>query len=222
MNLPPNQAHSGQAQPGRPLRRRLFLALAGGGFAFTAFCRPCSVQARPATATATAFVKSAGDRLVAIINQPGSITEKRPRLAGIIETAVDVDGVARFCLGRFWRSATPDQQAQYTKLFHNVLVNNITGKLGEYQGVTFTVNQTQEREETAIVTTTVERPGNAASKVDWVVSDASGALRVVDVIAEGTSLRLTQRSDYAAYLSRNGNSIQALIDAMRQQLAANG
>jgi phospholipid transport system substrate-binding protein len=211
-----------QAQPGRHLHRRLFLALAGGSFAFAAFCRPCDVQAQPAPASATAFVKSAGDRLVAVINSPGSIHEKQPRLAQIIETAVDVDGVAKFCLGRFWRNATPEQQKQYTTLFHSVLVNNITSKLGEYQGVVFTVNQAQAREETAIVATIVERPGNPPSKVEWVVSDESGAPKVVDVIAEGTSLRLTQRSDYAAYLSRNGNNIQALIDAMRQQIATNG
>ena len=45
---------------------------------------------------------------------------------------------------------------------------------------------------------------------------------MVDVIAEGTSLRLTQRSDYAAFLSHNNNNIQALIDAMKQQIASNG
>ena len=203
-------------------RRRLFLALAGGGFAFAAFCRPCAVLAQPAPASASALVKSAGERLVAVINAPGTIQDKQPRLVQIIESAVDVDGVAKFCLGRFWRSATPDQQKQYTTLFHTVLVNNITSKLGEYQGATFSVVQVQTREETAIVATTVERPGNPLSKVDWVVSDESGAPKVVDLIAEGTSLRLTQRSDYAAYLSRNSNNIQALINAMRQQLAANG
>jgi hypothetical protein len=30
------------------------------------------------------------------------------------------------------------------------------------------------------------------------------------------------RSDYASYLTRNNNSIKALIDAMRQQIAQNG
>ncbi len=211
---------SARLHPG--LHRRLFLGLAGGAFAFTALCRPCGLHAQPAPASATAFVKSAGDRLVAVINSPGTIQDKQPRLAQIIETAVDVDGVAKFCLGRFWRTATPEEQKQYTKLFHNVLVNNITSKLGEYQGVTFTVNQAQAREDTAIVTTTVVRPNNPPTKVDWVISDESGAPKVVDVIAEGTSLRLTQRSDYASYLSRNSNNIQALIDAMRQQIASNG
>jgi phospholipid transport system substrate-binding protein len=52
--------------------------------------------------------------------------------------------------------------------------------------------------------------------------DAEGPPMVIDVIAEGTSLRLTQRCDYASFLSRNGNNVQALIDALRQQAAAAG
>ena len=204
------------------LSRRLMLGLAGGAFVFTAICRPCGLRAQPAPASATAFVKSTGDRLVAVINAPGAIGGKQPQLAKIIEGAVDVDGVAKFCLGRFWRTATPEQQKQYTLLFHSVLVNNITGKLGEYQGVTFSVQQAQAREETTMVATIVERPGNPPTKVEWIISDESGSPRVVDVIAEGTSLRLTQRSDYAAFLSHNNNNIQALIDAMKQQIASNG
>ena len=204
------------------LSRRLMLGLAGGAFVFTAICRPCGLRAQPAPASATAFVKSTGDRLVAVINAPGAIGGKQPQLAKIIEGAVDVDGVAKFCLGRFWRTATPEQQKQYTLLFHSVLVNNITGKLGEYPGVTFSVQQAQAREETTMVATIVERPGNPPTKVEWIISDESGSPRVVDVIAEGTSLRLTQRSDYAAFLSHNNNNIQALIDAMKQQIASNG
>ena len=41
-------------------------------------------------------------------------------------------------------------------------------------------------------------------------------------MAEGTSLRLTQRQDYASYLSHNNDSIDALINAMRQQAAQAG
>jgi phospholipid transport system substrate-binding protein len=42
------------------------------------------------------------------------------------------------------------------------------------------------------------------------------------VIAEGTSLRLTQRQDYASYLTRNNNNVDALINAMQQQTARSG
>jgi phospholipid transport system substrate-binding protein len=181
---------------------------------------------RPALAQsagrASEFVKSIGDRLVGVVNGPGSSRDKREKLTQIVDSGVDVDGVARFCLGRFWRNASPEQQKRYTELFHQVLVNNITSKIGEYQGVRFTMGRAQQRDDNDVVSTVVERPNNPPTNVDWIISNASGSPKIVDVVAEGTSLRLTQRSDYASYLSRNNNSIDALINAMRQQVAQAG
>ena len=59
---------------------------------------------------AVTFVKSTSDQLVAIVNSAGSPAEKRRRLQEVLDATVDVDDIARFCLGRFWRIATPDQQ----------------------------------------------------------------------------------------------------------------
>jgi phospholipid transport system substrate-binding protein len=171
---------------------------------------------------ASAFVKTTGDRLVGVVNGAGSATEKRASLTQIIDNAVDVEGIARFCLGRFWKPASPDQQKRYVDLFHQVLVTNITSKLGEYQGVRFTVGKSVTREDEAVVSTTVERPNNPMTVVDWVVAQPASAPKIVDVVAEGTSLRLTQRSDYAAYLSRNNSNVDALITAMKQQIAQGG
>jgi phospholipid transport system substrate-binding protein len=171
---------------------------------------------------ASDFVKGIGDKLVAVVNGPGSDRDKRERLTQIIDSGVDVEGVARFCLGRFWRNATPEQQKRYMELFHQVLVNNITSKLGDYQGVRFTMGRSQQREDTDVVSTVVERPNNPPTNVDWIISSASGSPKIIDVVAEGTSLRLTQRSDYASYLSRNNNNIDALINAMSQQVAQAG
>jgi len=183
--------------------------------------------ARPALAQgvasgASAFVKSTGDQLVSVVNGPESEREKRTKLTQIIDNAVDVDGVARFCLGRFWRNASPEQQQRYTELFHQVLVNNITAKLGEYRGVRFTMGRAQQRDENAVVSTVVERPNNPPTNVDWIISNPASDPKIIDVVAEGTSLRLTQRQDYASYLNRNNNSIDALINAMRQQVAEAG
>ena len=135
------------------------------------------------------------------------------------QARVNVEAVARFCLGRFWRTASAPQQAEYTQLFRRWLIRSVTEKVGEYQGVTYTMGKAARREADVAVSTIVNRPGNAPNKVDWVV-DAEGPPQVIDVIAEGTSLRLTQRSDYAAFMSRNGNNVQALIDALKQQASA--
>jgi phospholipid transport system substrate-binding protein len=181
-----------------------------------------TASAQTGAGSASDFVKSIGDKLVSVVNGPGSEREKRDRLTQIIDSGVDVDGVARFCLGRFWRNASPEQQKRYMELFHQVLVNNITSKLGDYQGVRFTMGRSQQREDTDVVSTVVERPNNPPTNVDWIISSATGSPRIIDVVAEGTSLRLTQRSDYASYLSRNNNNIDALINAMRQQVAQAG
>jgi phospholipid transport system substrate-binding protein len=201
--------------------RRTFLVLTAASLLPAAGClvRPALAQV---AGDASAFVKSIGDRLVAVVNGPGTNSEKREKLAQIVNSDVDVDGVARFCLGRFWRSASPQQQQSYIQLFHHVLVNNITAKVGDYQGVRFTMGRAQKRDDNDVVSTVVERPNNPPTNVDWIISNASGSPKVVDVIAEGTSLRLTQRSDYASYLSHNNNNIDALINAMRQQVQQAG
>ncbi len=205
-------------------RRRLlaFAALATGVRAFgplTAFAQS-GAQSGISPSEASAFVQAAANRLLAVVNGPGTLAQKQAAITPIVESAVDVNGVARFCLGRFWRLATPQQQQQYVQLFHAVLVNNISGKLGDYQGVTFSIGRADQRADGVQVSSVITRPNNAPNNVIWVVGGAPGAPRVIDVIAEGTSLRLTQRSDYASYLQRNGNNVGALIAALRQQTAA--
>jgi phospholipid transport system substrate-binding protein len=177
-----------------------------------------TARAQQATDQAAAFVDKTGKDLIAVVNGSGTAPEKAAAATAIIDRAVDVEGVARFSLGRFWRTATPEQQHQYLQLFNRVLEISITSKMGEYKGVSFTLGRAQPREAEFLVNTTVFRPGNPPSKVDWLVSMAGGSPKIVDVIAEGTSLRLTQRDDYYSYLSHNNNSVQALIDALRQQV----
>jgi phospholipid transport system substrate-binding protein len=196
--------------------RRMFLAMPT---ALAAAALPLGRAHAADPDTAAAFVDRMLRELLAIANGAEPLAAKRAALARVIEQHVNVDAVARFCLGRFWRTATPQQQADYTQLFRRVLVRNVSERVGEYQGVTYELGRAARRDNDIAVSSTVNRPGQAPNRVDWLV-DAEGPPLVIDVIAEGTSLRLTQRSDYAAFLARNNNSVQALIDALRQQAAA--
>lgn len=183
---------------------------------------PRDAVAEPGDARAQAFIKRTGERLIAVINGPGNEQQKRAELTSIIDSAVDVGSVARFCLARYWRTASPDEQRQYTEAFHAMLVHNIAGKLGDYQGVRFTVGHVQQRDDAELVATTVERPNNQPSRIEWMVTDVAGTPKIEDMIAEGVSLRLTARSDYEAFLARNGNNVRTLIQSLRQKVAANG
>ena len=171
---------------------------------------------------AVTFVKSTTDRLAAIANAAGSPGDKRGQLRTVLDGVVDHDEIARFCLGRFWQIATPAQQKQYMSLFYDLLAAQISEHLGEYQGVRVTMGLSRTFRDTEIVSTIVDRTGAPSLHVDWVVSTSTGAPQIVDLIAEGTSMRITQASDFTAFLAHHDYNIQALIDGMRMKSSQSG
>ena len=201
--------------------RRFLLTLGAMGAALAAMPRAFAQSAQPVgSAEATGFVRKLGDEMVSVVNGAGSAAEKQAKMAPLVENSVDVDGIARFCLGRFWHSATPPQQQEFVHVFHKVLLDSIGSRLGEYQGVNFAMAQTVQREGATLVGTVITRPNQEPVHVQWLIEQIDGQPKIEDVLAEGTSLRLTQRSDYASYLTRNGGNVQALIAAMRRQVGA--
>jgi phospholipid transport system substrate-binding protein len=168
---------------------------------------------------AAAYVRQTGNELVGIVNGALPDQQKGQQLAHIINQRVDVNGIARFCLGAFWRQASPAQQKEYLNLFHRVLTLSIDSKMGDYHGVSFTITRTVPAEGGQMVSTIIKRPSQPPANVEWVVQDVDGAPKIVDVIAEGTSLKVTQRSDYSSFILHNNQSIQALLDAMKRQVS---
>lgn len=178
------------------------------------------VPAHGDPAQAAAFIRQAGGELAATIGGPGGVDEKRRRLEPFLRRVVDVDGVGRFVLGRFWTMATPPQRQAYLALFHRVLANSVAGRLGEYDGghVGIEVGRPEVRADGILVPTTVTRPNNKPFDVAWLVTADAGGYRIADVVAEGMSLRLAQRSDYTSFLTRNNNDVDALIRALEAQV----
>ncbi|MCA3272076.1 MAG: ABC transporter substrate-binding protein [Roseomonas sp.] len=169
---------------------------------------------------ATAFVDKAGQDLVNAINDPRlNQAQRRDRVANILRSAIDIEGTGRFILGRYVRQATPAELQDYLKLFDEIIIRNLSARFGEYRGVKFSLGRSQQRtEEDALVSTLVERPNSPAFTLDWRVAEINGQPKVVDVIAEGTSLRLTTRSEYAAVIQRNSGRVASLLEAMRGQI----
>ena len=201
------------------MKRRLLIA--APLLAAAAVALPRAGRAEIDLARATAFIRAAGDELVAAINdrhQP--LPARREKVAAILRRTVDIEGTGRFILGRYIRQASPAELAEYNRLFDDIIVRNLSARFGEYQGVRFSLGRSQQRtEEDALVNTIIERPNQPAFSLDWRVAEVNGQPKVVDVIAEGTSLRLTTRSEYSAVIQRNGGRFAALLDAMRNQIA---
>ena len=197
------------------LSRRLLLAGLAGLAISPAYAQQMDI------ARANAFVDKAGQDLVNAINDPRmSPAQRRDKVGNILRYAIDIEGTGRFILGRYVRQATPTELQDFLKLFDEIIIRNLSARFGEYRGVKFSLGRSQQRtEEDALVSTLVERPNSPAFTLDWRVAEVNGQPKVVDVIAEGTSLRLTTRSEYAAVIQRNGGRVASLLEAMRGQIA---
>ena len=197
------------------MSRRLLLTGFAGLASFPARAQSMDIS------RATAFVNKAGQDLVTAINDPRlNLTQRRDKVASILRTAIDIEGTGRFILGRYVRQASPAELQDYQKLFDEIIIRNLSARFGEYRGVKFSLGRSQQRtEEDALVSTLIERPNSPSFTLDWRVAEINGQPRVVDVIAEGTSLRLTTRSEYAAVIQRNNGRVASLLDAMRGQIA---
>ena len=170
---------------------------------------------------AATFVRQIGNEMVALVAANDPPATRAQRLQSFIDRVVDVEGTARFCLGRFWRQATAAQQRDYVALFHAVLVRAVLSRISSVpQGgkdVHVTVDRAEAHADSIYVPTSVQRSGSPPFRVSWVVSNDPNNPRIIDVIAVGTSLRITVRSDYYSFLDRHGDDINALLEALRRQ-----
>jgi phospholipid transport system substrate-binding protein len=182
---------------------------------------PLHAWSEDRTDWAADFIRQIGNDIAAIASSPAPVNERRQRLQSLIDRVADVDDAARFCLGRFWRQASSAQQGEYVRLFHTILMKVVLARINAESQVRtevhVTISRSEMRQDGAYVPTVVERTGNPPVQVTWVVSADARHPRLIDVIAEGTSLRLTVRSDYNAFLVRHDNSIDALLQALRDQ-----
>ena len=198
-----------------PLRRRFLTLITLGAVALAS---PVAARA-DATADARAMIQSTGTAMLQIAEGGGAGPAKQSQLQQLIYANVDVDSVGRFVLGRYWRVATEQQRQDYMNTFRQLLVYAVTAQASGFQGAKFTVGQADQRDVGTVVDTIVNVPGKPTAHVQWVVSSVKGRPMITDILAEGTSLRLTERNDYAGVISQHGGNIQALIDAMHRQLA---
>jgi phospholipid transport system substrate-binding protein len=169
--------------------------------------------------TARSLIEGTGSKLLGVINSSEKDSAKQEQLRQLVYGSVDVDGVARFVLGRYWRIATPAQQQDYMQTFRQLLVYAVTAQASTFQGASMKVGQAAQRDMGMVVDTAVTVPGKPETTVQWVVAPIDGQPKIIDIIAEGTSLRITERNDYAGVISQHGGQIEPLLNAMHQQLA---
>jgi phospholipid transport system substrate-binding protein len=169
---------------------------------------------------ARSFVTQLGDRTLAIIaNTTLPTPEKENQLTSIFTETIDTEWIAKFVLGRYWRTATPAQQQQYLALYKKFLISSYVPNFREYTGEKFTVSSVSQLEnDEYLVQTQIIHPNKPSTRVDYRLRKnlVSGSYKIYDIVAEGVSLITTQRSEFGSIAARDG--VDVLIKKLEMKI----
>ena len=138
----------------------------------------------------------------------------------LIEAYFDFDGITRFSAGRYWRSASDAEKAEYATLFRTVLTGLAVRQFDQLKGLNYTVTDVVAKgKKLALVTGIMSDPTgvNADAVISWRVGTIKGKpVRIIDVEIENISMLVTQQQENTAIIRKNGGQFSSLIDAMRK------
>ncbi|MEO3416751.1 ABC transporter substrate-binding protein [Roseovarius sp. CAU 1744] len=123
----------------------------------------------------------------------------------------DVNVIAQSTLGPDSRRASSSQLRAYTTAFRGYVARKYGKRFREFIGGRIEVHKVRKVKSWHEVISTVQLRGSSPFDVRFLVSDRSGKDLFFDLIIEGVSLRLSERTEIGAMLDRRKGDIDALI-----------
>jgi phospholipid transport system substrate-binding protein len=192
--------------------------LRAAGFILLIAC--AAAPSRAATPQAPAdFIANLGTQGIEVLGPSVPAAQREARFRVLLDQDFDLPEIARFALGPYGRTMSDAAQQQFLPLFREYLAQAYSARLGQYGGAPFRVIGTRPYGGETVVATQVVRSSGPPINIDWHVVERGGRPLVTDVVVDGVSMKATQRSEFAAIIQRNGGQPDALIAALRQQVA---
>ena len=182
-----------------------------------------ALPAGSAASDPAAFIDQMGKRALEVLSNSAPPAVRQARFRELFREDFDVPRIARFVLGRYWNVASDGEREEFQRLFVDYVVFAYSSRLSQYSGERFRVGSSHPDEGAVIVASEILRPGeDRPLRVDWRLVHDRGALKIADVVVDGISMAVTQRSEFAAVIQRNGGQVNGLLTVMREKTGAVG
>jgi phospholipid transport system substrate-binding protein len=167
----------------------------------------------PALATDAAdVVKGGAARMLQALKSGASDAERQATLDQIMTQSFDLPAIGRSVLGRHWSAATPEQRQRFLAAFQKSEVKAYSDRFKQYSGQTLKVGKVTANGAAQLVHSEIVQPNSSQPvQVTWEVQNG----KITDVSIEGVSMAATRRSDFNAYIQRNG--IDGLITELERR-----
>ena len=145
--------------------------------------------------------------------------KKETKFGELFDKNFDIPSISRFVLGKYWKQASLDQKKQFIKAFRNYVVKTYSSRFNEYSGEQLTlINfENESNPKIFIVHTALKRKDAPPIIVDWRIGKKKENFVILDIIIEGISLAITQRSEFVSVIDQNEGNIDQLISILKEK-----
>jgi len=173
-------------------------------------------RAEDGSPAASAFMRSLGAKAVTELTDATLLQPAREaRFRRFLNDHFDMPGMSKFVLGRYWRMATPQERAEFQQLFEDFIVHSYSARLVDYRGAIIVSGSSKDASSSFIVHSKIDTPASEDIRVDWRVRSNGDSFVIVDIIVEGVSMAVTQRSQFASVIQSRGGKVANLLEALR-------
>jgi len=165
--------------------------------------------------------KMIGEVETYLATDPGDVARRTQNIARLFDTHFDLEGIARFSAGPYWRAATDQERITYIQTMRDVMVGTVVRNFDQLSGLNFTTIDSQAKGDKMVL---VRGTFNDASgkrppiSVGWrVITPGAAPAKVLDVEIENISMLVTQKQENIAIIRKNEGKFSALIEAMKSR-----
>jgi phospholipid transport system substrate-binding protein len=187
----------------------------------------CGLSFGPAAAQgardagAEQFVQVEAQRVLTVLSDRGRGAADKIRVfRGLIDQIADVPLITNFVLGKYARSITPAQRAEFAPVFREYAQNVYESRLTEYHGELLKVTGSVAKKPGDVVIASIVSGGKLDKPlpVAWRVLNRDGGWKIVDVQVSGVWLAITQQQDFVSTIDNAGGNINVLIGQLQAQV----
>ena len=165
------------------------------------------------------YVDTSARRVLGVLNNRSiDLASRRQAFHNLTNDLIDWQRLTRFVLGKYARTATPDQLQRFANAYHTYNEGIYQRRIDDYKGLRAVVTGSVVRRPGDVIVRTMlsGAPGQQPTELSWRVLGGGNSWKVVDVQVKGVWLAITQQQDFVSTIDNGGGRIDTLINQLAQ------
>jgi len=179
-----------------------------------------AVVARADVIPPDTLIRNTVDEVTAIVKQDKDIQAgNQEKILALVDAKVlphfDFARMTQLAVGRYWRTATPEQRQSLVTEFRNMLVRTYTKVFTVYRDQIIEVKPYKlvaDDDTEATVNTLIIKPGAQPTRVDYELKKSADGWKAFDISIEGVSMVMSYRGTFTSQIQQSG--IDGLIKTL--------